>query len=136
MPVRNNAFFSFAGTDVSTDVMSLNVDEPMASNDATTMSAITRYSEPALTNWSITGVVQGEANGRGTSEVAFQDIFRTSAKTAAIIYRNDAGAQSVDNAEWTGTAVLSQWAFNGATGAKLSWSFTIMPGSTLTRATS
>jgi len=135
MPVRNNAYFSFAAVDVSADLMSLDVQEPMGSNDATTMSAITRYSEAALTNWSISGVIQGNANGRGASEVAFQDVFKTSAKTAAIIYRNDAGAKSADNAEWTGTAVLSQWAFAGATGDKLSWSFTLMAGSTLTRAT-
>lgn len=134
MPVRNNAHLTFNSVDVSADIMSLDVSEQMLTNDATVMSSITRHMEGGLTDWSLSGVLQITTNCRGASELAFLDIFRTAAKTASIAYRNDAGAKSADNAEWTGTAVLNQLNLSGATGAKMSLAFTLVPGGTLTRA--
>lgn len=136
MPIRKNAHFSFGGTDMSGDVLSLDVSESVATNDGTVMGSNTRRVEGGLLDWSFSGTIQGNANGLDTSEVAFHAILATAAKTGAVVYRNDAGAKSTTNAEWTGTGVLTDFSFSGATGDKIIWSFTIMPGSALTRATS
>lgn len=136
MPIRRNAHFSFNGTDISSDTLTLDVPESVGTSEATVMSSNTRISEAALLDWSISGTYIGAAGGRGTADTQFQTVDATEARTAAIVYRNDAGAKSTTNAEWTGTALLSNWSFGGATGDRITWNFTLSPASALTRATS
>lgn len=135
MAIRYNAFFSFDGVTVSADVLSLDgPSDDVAALEATTMGSNTRKSEAGLKTWGFSGTIQGDADGEGASEVAFHSVYNTKASTAAVVYRNDSAAVGATNAEWSGTGVLTQFDFAGASGDKLLWTFSIEPGSTLARA--
>lgn len=131
-----NAFFEFDTVDLSSYVRSVTLSYEAETGDDTAMGDDTRSNLAGLYNWSI----EVEFNQDYDASAVDDTLFAKVGKTGTVKVRNDAGAISTTNPEFSGDAVLTSYPpLGGSVGDVHTTSASFVPGGaspTLTRSTS
>ena len=109
--VLTNAFFSFAGNDLSAFIRSATLDYAADEVEDTTMAQNTHTFAPdSLKDWTIT--IQA-ANDQAAAMIDAL-LFPLVGTTGVVILRPDAAAVSTSNPNYTATGLCTQWSpFSG-----------------------
>ena len=134
MAIKKNDFFSIAGDEIQSDLLSINLPETVATHNATVMGSNTTLVEAGLKDWEISGEFLIDVFGGTSTEAKFQTIWDSANKEAALVYRTDNDVVGATNPQWAGTGVLTSYnRVDGATGDQFIGKFTFKPASDLVR---
>lgn len=137
MAIYRNPKFTFAGTDISTQLQSLAFNQSAEEQDDTAFGDTVRSSAGGLTRWTFEGV--GHQSFGTTTK--FDDAFATRiGNTGAVLFRpyaSSTGTVDKTNPKYTGTGLLTEYnPAGGEVGTQWTAPFSIVSAGTLDRATS
>ena len=134
MPVTGNVsvkpYFSFSGTDYSSQLESVTTSFSIEQVEATVSGDTTRSSMPGLESWTISAVIYAD-----TTEEA--DLWAEKGATGTMLVRRSTDAVSSSNPQYSGTGYAISWTpISGTVGDREMISIEIAAAGPLTRATS
>lgn len=131
--ILDNAFVEFASNDLSSYVRSVTLNYEAETQDETAMGDDTRIMKGGLKNWS----VEVELNQDFAASALDSIVFSLVGTTGTLKVRQDSGAASTSNPEYSGTALLTSYPpFGNSVGDLATTSLSFSPAGTLSRATS
>jgi len=131
--ILDNAFVEFDSNDLSSYVRSVTLTYEAESQDETAMGDDTRIAIGGLKNWS----AEVELNQDFGSSALDSIVFSLVGTTGTLKIREDSGAVSTSNPEYSGTALLTSYPpFGNAVGDLATTSLSFTSAGTLSRSTS